>query len=92
LHAVGLDLPLASGLLILFTMNLAIIVPSTPAQLGALELGALAGLDLLQVGHEPALAFALLYHAVMILPLLATGLVLELRLVTGRAPDGVTAG
>lgn len=89
LHAVGLDLSLASGLLVLFTLNLAIIVPSTPGQLGALELGAMAGLDLLHAGHEPALAFALLYHAGQIIPLLAAGLWLELRLVTGRdrAPD-----
>lgn len=84
LHAVGLELSLASGLLVLFTLNLAIIVPSTPGQIGALELGALAGLDLLHVPQEPALAFALLYHAGQILPLLAAGLLLELRLVTGR--------
>jgi uncharacterized membrane protein YbhN (UPF0104 family) len=84
LRAVGLALPLPAGLLVLFTVNLAIIVPSTPAQLGALELGALGGLDLLHVGRAPAFAFALLYHAVMILPLLATGLILEVRLVTGR--------
>ena len=85
LRALGLALPLPAGLLVLFTVNLAIIVPSTPAQLGALELGALAALDLLHIGREPALAFALLYHAVQILPSLALGLLLEVRLVTGRA-------
>ncbi len=87
LHAVGIQLPLAAGLLILFTVNLTIIVPSTPAQVGAHEVGALIALDLLHVGNEAALAFALLYHAGQVLPVLASGLALELRLVLGREPD-----
>src|SRR5262249_32664323 len=86
LHAVGIALPLAAGLLILFTLNLAIMLPSTPAQVGALEVGALAALNLLKVPHEPALAFALLYHALQVVPLIAVGLALELRLVLGREP------
>ena len=86
LHAVGIDLPTAAGLLILFTINLTIMLPSTPAQVGALEVGALAALDLLHVPHEPALAFALLYHALQVVPLIAVGLVLELPLVLGRVP------
>ncbi len=86
LYAVGIDLPIGAGLLILFTVNLTIMLPSTPAQVGALEVGALAALDLLHVPHEPALAFALLYHVIQVVPLLAVGLVLELNLVLGRVP------
>jgi uncharacterized protein (TIRG00374 family) len=88
LYAVGVHLPIAAGLLILFTLNLAITLPSTPAQVGALEVGALAALDLLHVPSEPALAFALLYHALQVLPLIVAGLALELRLVLGREPTG----
>jgi len=84
LYAVGIDVPMAAGLLILFTLNLTIMVPSTPAQIGALELGALAATDLLGVPREPALAFALLYHALQVVPLLVAGLVLELPLVLGK--------
>jgi uncharacterized protein (TIRG00374 family) len=84
LYAVGIHLPIAAGLLILFTLNLTIMVPSTPASVGALEVGALAALDLLHVPHEPALAFALLYHALQVIPLIAAGLIFELRLVLGR--------
>jgi len=62
-------------------------VPSTPAQVGALEVGALAALQLLHVDKEPALAFALLYHAAQVLPLIAAGLLFELRLVLGRDVD-----
>jgi glycosyltransferase 2 family protein len=97
LYAVDIHLPIAAGLLILFTLNLTIAVPSTPAQVGALEVGALVGLGLLGVPREAGLAFALLYHATQVIPLVAAGLVLELRLVLGRdieapAPDGPAAG
>jgi uncharacterized protein (TIRG00374 family) len=95
LHAVDIHLPIAAGLLILFTLNLAIVLPSTPAQVGALEVGALAALKLLHVDQEPALAFALLYHAAQVIPLIAAGLIFELRLVLGRedepAPPVVSA-
>lgn len=84
LYAVGIDAPAAAGLLILFTTNLTIMVPSTPAAIGALEVGAIAATRLLHIPDEPALAFALLYHALQVLPLLAAGLILELPLVIGR--------
>jgi glycosyltransferase 2 family protein len=84
LYAVGIDLPIAAGLLILFALNLTIMIPSTPAGVGALELGAIAALDLLHVPREPALAFALLYHMLQVIPIIIVGLMLELRLVLGR--------
>jgi uncharacterized membrane protein YbhN (UPF0104 family) len=87
LYAVGVDIPIAGALLTLFTLNLTIAVPSTPAQVGALEVGALAGLDLLGVPREAGLAFALLYHATQVIPLVAAGLLFELRLVLGREVD-----
>jgi uncharacterized membrane protein YbhN (UPF0104 family) len=84
LYAIGIDLPPAAGLLILLTLNLAIMVPSTPAQVGALEFGALVALDQLHVAKEPALAFALVYHAMQIAPLIVAGLVLDMPMVLGR--------
>lgn len=87
LYAVHIDLPVAAGLLILFSLNLTIILPSTPAQVGALEVGALAALGLLYVPHADGLAFALLYHAAQVIPLIAAGLIFELRLVLGREGD-----
>ena len=89
LYALDIDLPIAGGMLVLFSLNLTIAIPSTPAQAGALELGAVAALELLHVGHEKALAFALLYHALQVVPLIAAGLILEYRLVLGRVPAGV---
>ena len=83
-HAVGLELSPGAGLLVLFTLNLAITAPSTPAGVGALEVGVLAATRLLGIPDEPALAFALLYHMLQILPLIAVGLALEWRLVLGK--------
>ena len=84
LYAVGIPQTPGAGLLILFTLNLAIMLPSTPAQLGALELGAVGALAVLHVDREPAAAFALLYHGLQVIPLIVAGLVLELPLVLGR--------
>lgn len=69
----ALDLKLAPilGLLVLFVLNLAIAIPSTPGQMGVLELGASSGLMALGVPQDQALAFGLLYHAAQVLPLLA---------------------
>lgn len=73
LRAVHLDLGVPATLLVLFTMNVAIAIPSTPAHVGALELGALVALKLLGVPREQALAFAVLYHVMQIIPLLIAG-------------------
>ena len=85
LYAVGIDLPIAAGLLILMSLNLTIAVP-TPANLGALEVGVFAATRLLHVADERALAFALLYHACLVVPILVAGLALELRILLGRDP------
>jgi uncharacterized membrane protein YbhN (UPF0104 family) len=70
LAALGLDLAPILGLLVLFVLNLAIAIPSTPGQMGVLELGASSGLMALGVAQDQALAFGLLYHAAQVLPLL----------------------
>jgi uncharacterized membrane protein YbhN (UPF0104 family) len=90
-YGVGIQLPWAAGLLILLTLNLAIAVPSTPGSVGVLELGAIAALRILDVPSEQALAFALLYHGIQVIPLLLAGLfdirfVLRLQQEAGRHP------
>jgi uncharacterized membrane protein YbhN (UPF0104 family) len=93
-YALDMDLPIAAGLLVLFSLNVAIAIPSTPAQVGALELGAIAALQLLHVGGEKAGAFALLYHGLQVIPLIIAGLIFEYRLVLSREgePNGVESG
>jgi glycosyltransferase 2 family protein len=91
LYAVGLSVPIAGGLFILFSFNLAIAVPSTPAQVGALQLGALVATRVLGIPDEPALAFALLYQAMQVIPLLAVGLVTARSVRRKPVADGVTS-
>jgi uncharacterized membrane protein YbhN (UPF0104 family) len=74
LRALGLDLPPTAWALVLFSVNLAILLPSTPGQVGVLEAGGVVALAAAGVPAEPALAFALAYHAVHLLPSTALGL------------------
>jgi uncharacterized membrane protein YbhN (UPF0104 family) len=73
LRALGIDVPLPVWALILLSINLAILLPSTPGQIGVLEAGAVVALAASGVAAEPALAFALVYHAVHLVPSTALG-------------------
>lgn len=84
LRAVGLALPFGGSLIVLFALNIAIALPSTPGQLGALELGALVGLHLLGAPKAESLAFALLYHVLQLVPVVAIGLLLGAREIWAR--------
>ncbi len=81
LFAFGLDVPIAGVLVALLAVNLAIALPSTPAQVGAHEAGMVAGLSVAGVAPELALGVALVYHAIQVIPVVVTGLALEWRLV-----------
>jgi uncharacterized protein (TIRG00374 family) len=91
-YALDIHLPIAAGLLVLFGLNLTIAIPSTPAQFGALEAGAIGALKLLHVDVASAAAFALLYHALQVVPLIGAGLILEWRLVLGREDEPMSNG
>jgi glycosyltransferase 2 family protein len=84
LWAVGVPLSLGTAVLVLFTVNVTIAVPSTPGQLGALELGAMVALRLVHAPLAESLAFAVIYHALQVFPLVAVSLLLHGRvLLTG---------
>ena len=87
MYAVGIQVPFGAGLLVLFTLNLTIAVPSTPGQVGTLEAGVLAATRLLHIDDAPAFAFALLYHVLQILPLLVVALITEAPLMLMRPPE-----
>lgn len=70
LHAYEIDLHWAAPALVLLPVNIAIAVPSTPAQIGIFEAAAVAGLTALGVKGERALAFAMTYHIIQIVPVL----------------------
>ncbi|MFO0757156.1 MAG: lysylphosphatidylglycerol synthase transmembrane domain-containing protein [Byssovorax sp.] len=84
MRAVGLDLPWISASLVILALRLAMIVPLTPGHVGTLEASITAALALLGTRPEQAVAFALVYHALQLFPVLVlaasgTTLVTEAR-------------
>lgn len=73
LRAMAIHVPWATPALVLLGGNLAIAVPSTPGQLGALEAGVIAGLSIVGVSVSDALAFGLVYHFMQLLPVVLVG-------------------
>jgi uncharacterized membrane protein YbhN (UPF0104 family) len=84
MYSLDIALSPAAALLVLLTINIAIIIPGTPGQVGVHEAGAIVGLDLLHVPSESAIGFAVLYHAIQIVPLVTAGALLEWQLLVGR--------
>jgi uncharacterized membrane protein YbhN (UPF0104 family) len=68
LRALGIEVHPAVWAMVLLSINLALLLPSTPGNLGVLEAGAVVALTASGVAAEPALAFALVYHAVHLVP------------------------
>lgn len=93
LKAFHLQVPLGVSLLVLMAVNLALVVPfAPPANLGALEVGATLALMEFGVAKEQALAFALVYHLLQVIPIGFAGLALASRSLLRPAPvAGVSA-
>jgi uncharacterized membrane protein YbhN (UPF0104 family) len=72
-RSVGLPLGIGGSIAVLGSVNLAILLPSTPANLGTLECGAVVALLGLGTPHEAALAFAVVYRIVQFLPITLAG-------------------
>ena len=68
LRALGIDVHPGVWAMVLLSINLALLLPSTPGHFGILEAGAVVALTTAGVAAEPALAFALVYHAVHLVP------------------------
>lgn len=65
---------IATALVVILSVNVAIAVPTTPGAVGTHELGSTFALHLVGVPEAQAIPFALLYHATQILPTLLFGL------------------
>jgi uncharacterized protein (TIRG00374 family) len=74
MRAVGIAAPPAAGLLVLLAVNLAIMVPVMPANVGTFELGVFAVLKPFGVPTELCVAFGLLYHLAQVLPVVGLAL------------------
>ena len=89
LRSVGVSLSPVSWITAFVAINLVLILPSTPAQIGVLEVGAVAALHALGVEDHAAIAFALLYHAAHVVPPTVVGGLLLIKLDLRREGAGV---
>jgi uncharacterized membrane protein YbhN (UPF0104 family) len=83
----GFDLGLSplAGLFVVITTNLALVLPSSPAAIGVFEAATLLALGAYGVSRSEALSYALVLHALNVLPFTVAGLlVLRLHLVSTR--------
>jgi uncharacterized membrane protein YbhN (UPF0104 family) len=78
-RAIGLHLPLVLAVVVLLGINLAMAVPALPANAGTFESAAAAVLVFARVAKPTAVAFALLYHLVQVVPVTLAGLGLLAR-------------
>ena len=72
-RAVGLQISFPLAIVVLLGINLAMALPSTPASAGPFEGATVAVLMFAGVGKGPALAFALFYHAIQVVPVTVAG-------------------
>lgn len=74
LLGMGLSYPMPTWALLYMVVNLALVMPLTPGQVGIVEAGVVGALKLLGAQREPALAFALVYHVAQVLPTTLLGI------------------
>ncbi len=79
-RSLGIPVGLALAPVVLLGINLAIAVPSAPASTGPFEGATVVVLTLAGIAKGPALAFALTYHAVQVIPVTLAGLVVASHL------------
>jgi hypothetical protein len=85
-RAVGLHVPIVASIVVLIAVNLALAVPfAPPGNLGTLELGATLALLEFGIKKEQALAFALCYHFLQVIPIGIIGFLVMSRGIVARA-------
>jgi len=92
-HAMGLGLSFPLAIVVLFGINLALTLPSTPASAGPFEGATVAILLFAGIAKGPAVAFAFFYHAVQVVPVTVVGAVVLLaaKRRSNRTPDRLNA-
>lgn len=73
LRGTGIDEGFGAAVLVLVATNLVLVLPSSPAGLGAFEAAAVLALAAYGVQHEQALSYALVLHALNALPYVLVG-------------------
>jgi uncharacterized protein (TIRG00374 family) len=74
-HSTGIDEGFAAALLVLVATNLVLVLPASPAGLGAFEAAAVLALAAYGIQREQALSYALVLHALNAIPFVVIGYV-----------------
>ncbi len=69
----SLDLPFAAGLLVTVTINVGLILPSSPAAIGVFEAATVIALTAFAIPQAQALSYALVLHLLNLVPFLVAG-------------------
>lgn len=79
LLSIGVRLPISVSFLLLVALCIGVMVPSAPGFIGTIQFVCVAVLALFEVPRGRALTFSIVYHAVIYLPVVATGLLCLVR-------------
>lgn len=79
MRAVHLELPFVAGWVVLAFVGIGISVPSAPGYLGVFHFAAKLALEIFGVASATALAYALIYHAITVVPITLLGWIYLLR-------------
>ena len=72
----GVSLSAVAGVFVVITINLTLVLPSSPAAVGVFEWATVLALGAYGVGESDALSYALVLHALNFVPFIVAGLVL----------------
>ena len=73
MQAFALDLPFAAALLVTVTINMGLVLPSSPAAIGVFEAATVIALAAFDVPRAEALSYALVLHLLNLIPFLVAG-------------------
>ncbi len=73
MRAFSLDLPFVAGLLVTITINMGLILPSSPAALGVFEAATVIALKAFDIPQAEGLSYALVLHLLNLVPFLVAG-------------------
>lgn len=76
MQAFSLDLPFVAGLLVTVTINMGLVLPSSPAAVGVFEAATVIALKAFDIPQAQALSYAVVLHLLNLVPFLVAGAVL----------------
>ncbi len=89
MQAFSLDLPFAAGLLVTVTINMGLVLPSSPAAIGVFEAATIIAMTAYDIPQAEALSYAVVLHLLNLVPFLVAGAaLLGPRALRRRRRDG----